>query len=72
MEGRKTFMGKIDVATKQYMSHKNVIADAFNFYVYDLSLIHISFDTGIIFAYQKIQKTVSETIIICGKSSYLS
>ena len=35
MEGRKTFMGKIDVATKQYMSHKNVIADAFNFYVYD-------------------------------------
>ena len=28
MEGRKTFMGKIDVATKQYMSHKNVIADA--------------------------------------------
>ena len=31
MEGRKTFMGKIDVATKQYMSHKNVIADAFNF-----------------------------------------
>ena len=35
MKGRKTFMGKIDVATKQYMSHKNVIADAFNFYVYD-------------------------------------
>ena len=27
MEGRKTFMGKIDVATKQYMSHKNVIAE---------------------------------------------
>ena len=28
-------MGKIDIATKQYMSHKNIIADAFNFYVYD-------------------------------------
>ena len=27
-------MGKIDIATKQYMSHKNIIADAFNFYVY--------------------------------------
>ena len=27
MKGRKTFMGKIDVATKQYMSHKNVIAE---------------------------------------------
>ena len=27
MKGRKTFMGKIDVATKQYMSHENVIAE---------------------------------------------
>ena len=28
-------MGKVDIATKQYMSHRDVIADAFNFYVYD-------------------------------------
>ena len=28
-------MGKIDIATKQYMSHKDVIADAFNFFIYD-------------------------------------
>ena len=28
-------MGKIDLATKQYMSHRDVIADVFNFYIYD-------------------------------------
>lgn len=28
-------MGKVDIATKQYMSHRDVIADAFNFYIYD-------------------------------------
>ena len=28
-------MGKIDIATKQYMSHRDIIADAFNFYIYD-------------------------------------
>lgn len=28
-------MGKVDIATKQYMSHRDVIADVFNFYIYD-------------------------------------
>ncbi|MBU5477850.1 Rpn family recombination-promoting nuclease/putative transposase [Eubacterium sp. MSJ-13] len=28
-------MGKVDIATKQYMSHRDIIADAFNFYIYD-------------------------------------
>ena len=28
-------MGKVDIATKQYMSHRDVIADIFNFYIYD-------------------------------------
>ncbi len=28
-------MGKVDIATKQYMSHRDVIADFFNFYIYD-------------------------------------
>lgn len=28
-------MGKVDIATKQYMSNRDVIADAFNFYIYD-------------------------------------
>ena len=28
-------MGTVDIATKQYMSHRDVIADAFNFYIYD-------------------------------------
>ena len=32
---KETFMGKIDIATKQYMSHRDIIADAFNFYIYD-------------------------------------
>ena len=34
-ELKETFMGKIDIATKQYMSHRDIIADAFNFYIYD-------------------------------------
>lgn len=28
-------MGKVDIATKQYMSHRDVIADVFNFYIYN-------------------------------------
>lgn len=28
-------MWKVDIATKQYMSHRDIIADAFNFYIYD-------------------------------------
>ena len=28
-------MGKVDIATKQYMSHRDIIADAFNVYIYD-------------------------------------
>ena len=28
-------MGKVDIETKQYMSHRDVIADVFNFYIYD-------------------------------------
>lgn len=28
-------MGKVDIATKQYMSHRDVIVDVFNFYIYD-------------------------------------
>ena len=28
-------MGKVDIATKQYMQHRDVIADVFNFYIYD-------------------------------------
>ena len=28
-------MGKVDIATKQYMSRRDVIADVFNFYIYD-------------------------------------
>lgn len=28
-------MGKVDIATKQYMSHRDIIAGAFNFYIYD-------------------------------------
>ena len=30
-------MGKVDIATKQYMSHRDVIADVFNFYIFDAS-----------------------------------
>lgn len=32
---KEIFMGKVDIATKQYMSHRDIIADAFNFYIYD-------------------------------------
>lgn len=32
---KETCMGKVDIATKQYMSHRDVIADVFNFYIYD-------------------------------------
>lgn len=28
-------MGKVDIATKQYMSHRDVIADVFDFYIYN-------------------------------------
>lgn len=28
-------MGKVDIATKQYMSHRDIMADAFNFYLYN-------------------------------------
>ena len=37
-------MGKVDIATKQYMSHRDIIADAFNFYIYPAKISDDEFD----------------------------